>query len=276
MKNTLLIVEDNADFYKNLFNVLSAKGFKVLPFTPTYEDAVDRIAHYKPDLALLDIELKGDKNGYDVAEYINKTSPIPLIFLTRYDDQAHFHTSLPYRPNKYLSKAEFAFNPDSLLREITLLLLNNSTNQTSSYEVTRNKIGILALPDFLDELRFMSITEAKEIKIPYKNIVLVTIDQAYIRNFFKKEFKENYSLIVTDNFKGYLIRYSLSDVENIFPDFFKRINEKYVVNIRSEHIQFLKRHKYVQIKEMILPVTKTYWKNLDQIIKNYYDSPKKS
>jgi len=273
MKNTILVVEDNADFYNDLFQTLTAEGYNVLPYTPTYEEAIERIEEEKPDLVLLDIELKGDKSGYDVAAYLNENTGIPFIFLTQFDDSIHFTHSIPLHPESFISKEIYAFDPDTLLRDIAIRLVNSQKGNQSATKDTY-KIGILAITDFLDELRLKPVNDTREVKVPYKNIVFITKDLHYIKNHFNKGFKENYLLVETGEGEAYLIKYSLSNLEKKLPSYLVRISEKYIVNILSPKTQFLKKRKYVKINDLVLPVTKTYWREFNKRINDYFDPPK--
>lgn len=59
----ILIVEDVPVIYHEVAGVVEDAGFTVDVFTPSVQDAITRIQKKRPDLVLLDIQLKGDKNG---------------------------------------------------------------------------------------------------------------------------------------------------------------------------------------------------------------------
>ena len=82
MKPRILIVEDEAIIAACLKNDLLALGYEVLPVALTADNAVALAEEHKPDIILMCILLKGKKTGIDVAQEIEKTRKMPIIFIT--------------------------------------------------------------------------------------------------------------------------------------------------------------------------------------------------
>ncbi|MFY0608464.1 MAG: response regulator transcription factor [Cyclobacteriaceae bacterium] len=99
----ILIVEDELIVADNLSNTLKRLGYTPLEPAISYTQALERLAE-KPDLALLDVHLSGQKDGIDVAEYLNEHLHIPIVFLTAYGDDATIERAKKVLPAGYLLK----------------------------------------------------------------------------------------------------------------------------------------------------------------------------
>ncbi len=75
------IVEDEAIIADNLSNTLTQLGYDVAEPATSYAEAITMIETEKPDLLLLDIQLKGKKDGIDLAMKIKEDYHLPFIFL---------------------------------------------------------------------------------------------------------------------------------------------------------------------------------------------------
>lgn len=80
----ILIVEDNPVIAEDIKEMLTNVDYSVVGIAYTKDQAIEIIDKKKPDLALLDINLDGKHDGYDIAEYINLKRKIPFIYLTSY------------------------------------------------------------------------------------------------------------------------------------------------------------------------------------------------
>lgn len=84
----VLVVDDDLSLQKILTDKLTQSGIQVSAVT-TGDDAL-QAAKKQPHLILLDIMLKGSKNGFDVLEELKRDPilrPIPVIVLTNLDGE---------------------------------------------------------------------------------------------------------------------------------------------------------------------------------------------
>lgn len=94
-KPRVLIVEDEYPLYKNIRRSFEQRGYEVIAAGPfqavdSYEAVVALIkAGARPDLAVLDIELTGEKDGFDVGHYLSDRFYLPIIFLTGLTDHGY-------------------------------------------------------------------------------------------------------------------------------------------------------------------------------------------
>ena len=83
MPINILVTEDENIVRKDIERCLGNLGYNVVASADNGEDAIN-MAKHKPDLALMDIMIKGDMNGIAAAEEIKRNMDIPLVFLTAY------------------------------------------------------------------------------------------------------------------------------------------------------------------------------------------------
>lgn len=81
----IFVVEDEALILMDICASLSELGYTVCGSEARGEIALQRIAETGPDLVLLDVNLAGTLNGFDVAKRLREIG-IPVVFLTAYSD----------------------------------------------------------------------------------------------------------------------------------------------------------------------------------------------
>lgn len=82
------IVEDESIVAKDIQNSLKKLGYNVLGISNNGVDAIKNIVDLEPNIVLMDIMIKGNMTGIEVAETIKKEYNIPVIFLTAYADES--------------------------------------------------------------------------------------------------------------------------------------------------------------------------------------------
>ncbi len=77
-----LIVEDEVLIAETIRYYLTERGHHVIGMAISYDEAVQNIDKYKPDVVILDIRLYGDKSGVHVAKYLQESDKnIPYIIV---------------------------------------------------------------------------------------------------------------------------------------------------------------------------------------------------
>jgi len=87
----VLIVEDDVIAQMTLESMLHQLDIQKIRGVNNAEEALEIIANQKIDVAMLDILIKGDKDGLELAKEIEQNYGIPIIFLTASTDK---HTAL--------------------------------------------------------------------------------------------------------------------------------------------------------------------------------------
>lgn len=82
-----LIVEDETLIAEELKERLSRLGFSVIDMVDSAEEGIAIATREHPDLVLMDIRLKGEKDGVQAAKEIRKQVDVPIVYLTAYSDQ---------------------------------------------------------------------------------------------------------------------------------------------------------------------------------------------
>ena len=85
---TILVVEDEAIVAMDIAQRLKRAGYDVPAVAATGEVALRTLEELHPDLVLMDILLKGEKNGIETAREIKDQFEIPVIFLTGQADES--------------------------------------------------------------------------------------------------------------------------------------------------------------------------------------------
>ncbi|MEB3226693.1 MAG: diguanylate cyclase [Synechococcus sp.] len=84
----ILIVEDELLIARTLSKKLQKMGYEVSGIVSSAEAALKSLAGDFPDLILMDIVIKGEKDGIQAAAEIYQTYDLPIIYLTAYADDA--------------------------------------------------------------------------------------------------------------------------------------------------------------------------------------------
>ncbi|GAA0878127.1 hypothetical protein GCM10009119_10950 [Algoriphagus jejuensis] len=106
----LLLVEDDPFFadllLADLRDLFPHRELQLIGPAETYQEAISLIQSENPDIALLDINLgsKHDSSGIRIAEFLNRTHPIPIIFISGMPqgfDQAKYTLPVAYLRKPY-------------------------------------------------------------------------------------------------------------------------------------------------------------------------------
>ncbi|MNK24780.1 Sensory transduction protein LytR [compost metagenome] len=99
----ILIVEDEPFAAEELKEKLEKLNHEVIAIAESYEEALELIRKNKPELALVDIELKGELTGIDLSEELQKQG-IPFLYLTGIEDENIYDKAVQTGSLKFLSK----------------------------------------------------------------------------------------------------------------------------------------------------------------------------
>lgn len=236
----VLVVEDEILLAKDIQSRLTDIGYHVVATAPSVEKALNSIeTHSNIDIILIDIMLKGDRDGIDLAKVINQNYKIPFIFLTSHSDATIVDRAKSAKPYAYILKP---FNDQQIAIAIELALLNFSNNTPQKDILTeRNQktdpINVLQIKDSL----FLKKNHHFE-RVPIQDILFLEADSNYCTIYTK-----------TDQF---IYSAVLKKIQTFLPhSYFVRTHRSYVVNINSitgfeGNTLFIENNK--------IPVSKTY------------------
>jgi len=206
----ILIVEDEMLIAAKISTLLTELGYEVTGILARAEDALSHVEENVPDIALLDIRLKGKMDGIELAQTLQKEHELPVIFLTSNADDATFNRAKTAKPYAFISKP---FKKLDLQRAIELTLSRMADEQTVEAEVEPAKEASFILSD-----RIFVRHKDSMVKIFLEDILYI-------------EAESNYCRICTKN-KEYLLAITLKVMEAKLPTkHFIRVHRSYIVNL---------------------------------------------
>ena len=238
-KIKVLVVEDEAITAMQVYDILDELGYNVIEPVTNYEDAVEILLKEKPDIALLDIKLEGERSGIDIADYIKKNFDIPYIFLTSKADPRTLDQVKQLNPPAYLMKP---FNHDDLYTSIELVLYN--------YHTTNNFSKKVDVKSNLNKDAFFVKDNNSFHKILFSEILYAKSEHVYIE-------------VYTKSGKQYLIRNSMNNFTENLPSNFLRVHRSYTINL--DHIKRISP-VHVFIENYKIPIGKNYRDQLMKVI----------
>jgi CheY-like chemotaxis protein len=82
-----LIVEDEFLIAEELKERLSRLGFSVIATVDSADEGVAIATRERPDLVLMDIRLRGEKDGIQAAHEIRQQVDLPIVYVTAHSDK---------------------------------------------------------------------------------------------------------------------------------------------------------------------------------------------
>src|SRR5712691_10494592 len=149
----ILVVDDEVEIVRALQRSLAAHGFEVFT-AQSGEEALESIAHYRPDLMLLDLGLPG-MSGLEVCKRVRAQSNLPIIVLSVKDTERNKVLALDLGADDYVSKP---FGMNEVLARIRVALRHAA--QVESGTEPRFTAGPLSV-DFAQRLVQVNEQEVK-------------------------------------------------------------------------------------------------------------------
>ncbi len=208
----ILVVEDEMIIGAKISMQLTSLGYEVTGILPRGEEAILHVADNRPDIVLLDINLKGKLDGIETASQLQQHGPIPIIYITANSDEATFNRAKSTKPYAFIAKP---FKQLDLQRAIELTISRMAENENGLPAEKKTEDG--EQPFILSDRIFVRYKE-KMIKIMLADILYMEADR-------------NYSRIFTSN-KEYLLSITLKTIEEkMSMQLFMRIHRSYLINI---------------------------------------------
>jgi len=101
---SILIVEDEPIVAKDLQETLREMGYDAYAIASSADDAIRRATEKCPDLVLMDIRIKGARDGIQTAEILRQQFGVSVIYLTAHADDATIERAARTAPYGYLLK----------------------------------------------------------------------------------------------------------------------------------------------------------------------------
>ena len=161
----ILIVEDNLLFALELEMLIKEIGYSVAGRVDNSNEALEIINQCPPDLILMDIEIKGNLNGIEIAKLISP-SKIPVLFITS------LGTPDIYEQVKVINNLGFLVKPIDKYSLITTINLAIKTMNRSSSSDSIEDVVISEEALFIKK-------RGQFHKIPFSEIEIITANGDY-------------------------------------------------------------------------------------------------
>ena len=226
MSTRVLIVEDEPIIADDIAMTLDDLGFSVADMVNTAELAIQAIAEKKPDIVLLDIKIKGEKDGIRLAHEINEKFRLPFIFLSSLYDENTIQRAKSANPGAYVVKP---FKEQDLKVAIELAL-----TKKKSLQVTETP----------EEPNLFVRKSGAIVPLNFEEVTHVEADDNYC--------------VFHEPGEKHVVSHTLKEIEQKLTSAgFCRIHKSFLVNIKKiNRIE----HSVVFIEETMLPIGKAYRK----------------
>lgn len=226
-KVNVLIVEDEPIIADDLALMMEDLGHQVVGLSDTCEEGLQLIERFRPDIALLDIMIRGNDDGIRLAHQINERYQTPFVFISSLYDTHTLNRARNTHPCGYLVKP---FKESDLKVTIELALGKISPrpkpeNTAPLHLFVRQSNGMVPL-----------------------DVAVVTYVEA----------SDSYSILYTEAGR-HTVTHTLKEIEEALSgQGFCRIHKSYMVNFRKiDRIE----QSVVMIQEKMLPIGKSYRKS---------------
>ncbi len=210
-KLQILIIEDEELNIEILKMMISELGHEIVGVAVNFEEALKLLETTKPDLALVDILLKEDKDGIFLAQHINLKYNFPFIYTTSLADKDTVRKAKLTQPDGYLVKP---FTKEDLYTAIEVAMFNYNRKQNKDKE---NQIDVKHNKPHNQDVFIKD--GHKLIKINIQDIIYIKAEGNYIMLHF--------------NNKKHLVKSSMRDfMEKIPCENFFQVHKSYIINLK--------------------------------------------
>ena len=227
-KVKILVVEDEIIVADSICETLKELGYDTFEPAISYTEAIETIENNVPDLAILDIQLSGNKTGIDLANTIKKEYKFPFIFLTSNADVSTLNKAKTVMPSAYLVKP---FLRNELFNSIEIALYNFS-----------QKIGQLNNDKLIIKEALFIKEKGVFNKLPFSDILYVKSAHIYVEIILKSK-------------KKYVVRGSLNDILEKLNHSFIRAHRSYIIN--TAYLEQVS-HTSLKLCDISIPIGKKY------------------
>lgn len=229
----ILIVEDDHQIAESLSDILEILDHKVVGIADSYEEAVKYFEQEDVELALLDIQLNGEKSGIDLAEKIKADYHIPFVFTTAFADKETIKKASIHGPYGYIVKP---YGMKDINAGIEIAIQNHKNFKNFGEE----EGGVLN-----KESLFVK-SNSRIVRINIEDILFV-------------EAKGDYAVFKTVN-KGYIVSSTFKNIEDkLDMNKFIRVHRSYIVNV--DKVVDIEENNLL-INDQVIPISRSQKSNL--------------
>jgi DNA-binding LytR/AlgR family response regulator len=232
----ILIIEDELIIAEDLKEILEQAAHEVIGIATSWEETLPVLQKGLPDIFLIDISIKGDVDGIQLANMIRERFNLPFIYITSYTTKSVIERAKLTNPYGYIVKP---YKEQDVLIAVELALSNFSTDKLKQ-NLTFAGDSIKNQPLTDDHLFIRD--KGSLIKIKFSDILFLEADG-------------NYTTIHLPASR-YMLRSTLKSAEDqLPPERFFRIHKSYIINLQ----QITKiDSSMVSVGKVALPIGRSY------------------
>jgi two-component system, response regulator PdtaR len=185
MATRVLIVEDEPIIATDIELTLEEQNYIIAGKAYSGIQALDMLTNRSPDIALLDISLKGEMNGIELAAIIRDSYDIPFLYLTSFSDKFTLEKAMPTLPYGYIVKP---FKDNDLLAAIEMALYRFSFEKNSKVFSVQSIEKALHIKLTKMEYEVLMLVWEGNTNKGIANTLFVSVNtvKTHIRNLFEK------------------------------------------------------------------------------------------
>lgn len=234
----ITIVEDELIVAEDLRQTLEGEGYTVTGTFDTAEAALEHIREQSPDLAMVDIRLRGGMTGIDLTEKLRTLRPLPVIYITANSDEETYQLARRTKPQAFLVKP---FNTRTLLAAVDLAFYNFSENREAEDILETTPFERKPAPIPVNDGFFIR-AGGKHRKIKGDELLFVEADGSYT-----KVITETAQYTISQNLSTFQRKVNLPNL--------MRVHRSYMINInRVESFD----ETYIYMGKHPIPLSKSY------------------
>ena len=258
----ILIVEDDFILYDELCEFFEEKGFAIVKgeaetAVDNYEEAIKLVKKYKPDIAILDIRIKGEKDDVDIGTYIKQHYHIPVIYLSAYPNPENLERIRKAGDERFVYKASKPLNKEQLW-SLFYLALPQADNRVKEKSIGRFfSVKVMMVNQTNNQRRIVSKERDEPLEI---QTFLKWEEIVYIESYNAKTAgsgNNNVLIHTTLPDKAYVMRGTLSEMENHLPNYFARFDQSTILNLHKITGRIKGSSRYL-IGNLVFKLSDTY------------------
>jgi DNA-binding LytR/AlgR family response regulator len=231
----VLIIEDELIIAEDLKEILEQAAYEVIGMATSWEETLLVLQESLPDILLIDVSIKGNIDGIQLANMIRERFNLPFIYITSYTTKSIIDRAKLTKPYGYIVKP---YKEQDVLIAVELALSNFAMDKLKQD------------PSFTADIKNQPLTDdhlfirdkGGLIKIKFSDILFLEADG-------------NYTTIHLADSK-YMLRSTLKSAESqLPPERFFRIHKSYIINLQ----QITKiDSSMVSVGKVALPIGRIY------------------
>ena len=223
-KVKVLVVEDEVIIAQSIISMIEKMGYECVGTAIRATKGLELAKTLKPDIALLDINLKGEETGIWLAGELKRELNIPYVFLTSLGDKKTIEEATSTMPYGYLLKPVAQQSVYAAIE--TALARFSQENRTPAQKEATLSVS-KSFEEKEEEKPSMLIKDALFIKDEYQYVKIILSEIDYIKS------DGNYIEIHSKGRKK-VLKETLKNMEAKLPaDIFFQIHRSYLVNVEK-------------------------------------------